>query len=131
MQIEIHYCGHPNCSVPVCTSDQTPENGNCYLDDGYVRTKLYRTWKTSCPPLDADMTEKFYYVWDHHGSWHWGSEATLRCIPGYELPPNWDGERFDFDLQTQRVKCLYDEGQGGRWSDIGKIIFTFRQVFST
>ena len=78
----------------------------------------FRTWKTSCPPLDADVTDKFFYVWDHHGSWHLGSTAALRCIPGYELPSDLTGDEFDFDLQTQKVNCLYDDFEGGKWSEI-------------
>ena len=26
-----------------------------------------------------------WYVLDHHGTWRYGSEATLRCWPGYQL----------------------------------------------
>ena len=107
-----------DCSIPICTSDQTPESDKCRIDDGYRRTSLYRTWKTSCPPIDPDLTNKFIYVWEHHGSWHWGSKATLRCIPGYELPLSLDEGEFDVTLRTQTVSCLYDEYEGGKWSNI-------------
>ena len=107
------FLNEEDCKVPVCRIDQTPENDTCHLDDGYRRTSLYRTWKTSCPPLDADLIDNFAYVWDHHGSWHWGSSAILRCIPGYELP--WTlplSGQFDTNLETQTITCLFDEIEG-------------------
>ena len=108
-----------DCSVPICGSDQTPENDNCHIDDGYRRTTLYRTWKTSCPPIIKDLNEKFIYAWEHHGSWHWGSKATLRCLPGYELPRELPSNGdFDVDFRSQNVTCLFDEEEGGKWSNI-------------
>ena len=107
-----------DCSVPTCGTGQTPANDSCQDGDGFRRTTLYRTWKTSCPPIEADLTEKFIYVWDHHGSWHWGSKATLRCLPGYELPLNIPNGEFDVDFRSQNVSCKFDENDGGRWSYI-------------
>ena len=49
---------------------------------------IYRTWSTSCSPMVFDFTSTYTYVWDYHGSWHWGSWVTLRCMPGYQIPAN-------------------------------------------
>ena len=70
-----------------CTNDEEsdPIGNNCYKKDGYLRTMLYRAWLPSCPiPPMYDITDKLY-VLDHHGTWRYGSEAILRCFPGYEL----------------------------------------------
>ena len=108
-----------DCNVPVCTSDQSPSNNNCHRDDGYIRTHLYRSWKTSCPPIDAEfLADKFAYLWDHHGSWHWSSKATLRCLPGYELPSTLGNGNFNHDSATQEVTCLFDEDEGGKWTHV-------------
>ena len=107
----------PECEVPVCEDSQDPAQVNCYVEDGYRRTHLYRTWQTSCPPIDPDFKHKFIYVWQHHGSWHWGSKATLRCIPGYELPSSLPDGEYDITFRTQNVTCQFDDN-GGRWSNI-------------
>ena len=83
-----------------------------------IKYCLYRTWKTSCPAIEADFRNKFTYVWEHHGSWHWGSKVTLRCLPGYELPLNLPNGEFDIDLRTQKITCQFDEEDGGKWTDI-------------
>ncbi len=44
------------CSKPVCTSTQDPKVDNCHLDDGYTRLFLYRSWNTSCYPLQNDLS---------------------------------------------------------------------------
>lgn len=64
----------------LCTDPECEDGENCHSRDGYKRTRLYRTWKTSCPPLDPDLTTNFVYPWEPHGAWHWGSKVTLRCI---------------------------------------------------
>ena len=46
---------------------------------------LYRAWLPSCPILPMYNTVEKWYVLDHHGTWRYGSEAILRCFPGYEL----------------------------------------------
>lgn len=108
-----------DCEKAVCADDQDPATDNCHSNDGYRRTVLHRTWSTTCPALDADTTTKFWYIWEHHGSWSWGSKAKLRCLPGYELPPNLpsNGE-FDRAMMMQTVTCLYDDNLGGKWSTI-------------
>ena len=113
------FLNEENCNVPVCTSDQSPSNEICHHDDGYRRTHLYRSWKTSCPPIDAEfLADKFAYLWDHHGSWHWSSKATLRCLPGYELPSTLGNGNFNHDSATQEVTCLFDEDEGGKWTHV-------------
>ena len=74
------------CSKPVCLSTQEPKVDNCHLDDGYSRLFLYRSWKTSCNPMQNDLSRTFTYLWDYHGSWHWGVLILLRCLPGYVIP---------------------------------------------
>ena len=54
-------------------------------EDGYLRTMLYRAWLPSCPILPMYDTTGKWYVLDHHGTWRYGSEALLRCFPGYQL----------------------------------------------
>ena len=108
-----------DCDVPECEEGQDPSADKCHNRDGYRRTKLYKTWQTSCQDITVDLKDDFLYVWEHHGSWHWGSKATLRCLPGYELPqnlPNY-GE-FDIEFRTQNITCLFDDNHGGRWSNI-------------
>ena len=46
---------------------------------------LYRAWLPSCPILPMYHLTQKWYVLDHHGTWRYGSEAILRCFPGYEL----------------------------------------------
>ena len=74
-----------------CTTSQEsdPVGNNCYKNDGYLRTMLYRAWLPSCSILPMYSTSGKWYVLDHHGTWRYGSEATLRCWPGYQLrsPP--------------------------------------------
>ena len=52
-----------------------------------------RSWNTSCVPLIPDFSDTFSYVWDYHGSWPWTSSATLRCLPGYEIPARFGSVR--------------------------------------
>ena len=113
------FLAEQDCSLSKCTELQDPLVDNCFIDDGYRRTKLYRSWHTSCPALEPDFKTNFVYVWKHHGSWHWGSKATLRCIPGYELPDILppDGE-FDVGTRTQNILCQFDDQTGGKWSPI-------------
>ena len=43
----------------------------------------------------------------------------MRCIPGYELPWILPKEgQFDTTLETQTITCLFDEVEGGKWSNI-------------
>ena len=74
------------CFKSACTTNQLPAVDNCYPADNYNRIQLYRSWNTSCPPLLPDLDTSFTYPWDYHGSWHYGSWATLKCLPGYVLP---------------------------------------------
>ena len=107
------------CKKSVCiSSNDTTADTNCHPDDGFRRTRLFKTWETSCPALGVDLEDKFVYIWQYHGSWHWGSRATLRCLPGYELPQNPGQGTFDHEHRTQEVFCEYDEENGGKWSRI-------------
>ncbi len=114
------------CQVPECADDQTPAEDNCHPQDGYKRTKLFRAWETSCPPIEANLTDKFFYVWEHHGNWHWGSQAVLKCLPGYQIPPAWKDfdnstlvnetlPAFNFNDNTQTLNCMFDDRLGGIW----------------
>ena len=105
------------CFKLVCEPEQSPAVDDCHYDDGYRRTFLYRAWKTSCSEIEPDLSVTFTYVWEHHGSWHWGSKATLRCLPGYILPIDTGDAVVDREMSTQIVKCEYDEFEGGKWTD--------------
>ena len=69
-----------------CTSDQDPTTDSCNPDDGYIRTRLYKTYSLTCSVLNADFNTYYYFPWEHHGNWPVGSQATLKCLPGYVLP---------------------------------------------
>jgi hypothetical protein len=84
------------CSKSSCQGSQVPAVDNCYAPDQYSRVYLYRSWNTSCQPLLTDLDTSFTYPWDYHGSWHYGSVATLRCIPGYVLPQTVANASFTF-----------------------------------
>ncbi len=113
------------CTFSECTDDQIPDQDNCHPQDGYKRTKLFRAWETSCPPIQANLTDKFFYVWEHHGNWHWGSKAVLKCLPGYQIPPAWQDfdqsttnetfPDFNFDENSQTLTCMFDDRLGGIW----------------
>ena len=77
-----------DCSSRECTSGEHPSNTTgCHLaEEKYKRVRLYRNWRPACTPLVNDFTNKKYYVVQHHGMWHYGSEAIVRCLPGYMLP---------------------------------------------
>jgi len=45
----------------------------------------------------------YSYVWDYHGAWHWSSMATLRCLPGYEIPLRYENVRNVFVVP--RAQC--------------------------
>ena len=75
------------CAKTECTSSQEsdPDGNNCYINDGYLRTMLYRAWLPSCPILDLYNTNEKWYVLDHHGTWRYGESAVIRCFPGFQL----------------------------------------------
>jgi len=81
------------CSKVACDAIQDPNVDQCFVPDGYQRALLYRSWNTSCPPLQPDFYQKFTYPWDYHGSWHWGSSAVVRCLPGYTIPTSFASVR--------------------------------------
>ncbi len=73
------------CERPTCTPNQNPLDDDCNADDHYFRSRLYRTYKTSCEPFEHNTVDKFYYVWDYHGNYHYGSKVVVKCLPGYQL----------------------------------------------
>ena len=75
------------CAKTECTSSQEsdPVGNNCFINDGYLRTMLYRAWLPSCPILDLYNTNEKWYVLDHHGTWRYGETAVIRCFPGFQL----------------------------------------------
>ena len=36
------FINEEDCSISICSDDQTPADDSCYIDDGYRRTKLHR-----------------------------------------------------------------------------------------
>ena len=74
------------CSKSMCSGTQSPPVDNCYLNDTYTRTMLYRSWNTSCAPYLADYTTSKTYAWEYNGAWYWGSNVILRCLPGFIIP---------------------------------------------
>ena len=77
-----------------CVNADCATNPQTCPMDGYARTWLYRSWNTSCRPLEADFKTTFTYPWNYTGNWHWGSYITLRCLPGYQLPENYDHTKY-------------------------------------
>ena len=76
-------------SQTTCTTDQDPNTDDCYPDDGYIRGRLYKTYSLTCQAREVDYTTNFFFPWDHHGNWHVGSTAVMRCLPGYVLDPKY------------------------------------------
>ena len=74
------------CKKLPCSSTQDPLADQCLPNDGYQRSLLFRSWNTSCPPIYPDFSKNFTYAWDYSGTWNWGSNATVRCLPGFVLP---------------------------------------------
>ena len=69
----------------ITLQEADPIGNNCYRNDGYLRTMLYRAWLPSCEILPLYNTNEKWYVLDHHGTWRYGSEAVIRCFPGFQL----------------------------------------------
>ena len=80
-------CQKTECSQ---AEENDPTGNDCYIKDGYSRIMLYRTWRPGCNDLSAFAdklaTEYLSYVLDYSDTYHYGSKAVVRCIPGYMLP---------------------------------------------
>ena len=82
------------CSKHECDIDQDeqldPVGNNCYVNDGFNRTMLYRAWRPSCNNLhllsDEIATDYLSYILDYSDTLHYGTEIVFRCLPGYMLP---------------------------------------------
>ena len=76
------------CQQAECGDGEHPSNTTgCYLkEEKYKRVYIYRNWRPGCTAIQNDFTTKKVYVVDHHGIWHYGSKAVVRCMPGYMLP---------------------------------------------
>ena len=82
------------CSKHECDVDQDeqldPVGNNCYVNDGFNRTMLYRAWRPSCNNLhllsDEIATDYLSYILDYSDTLHYGTEIVFRCLPGYMLP---------------------------------------------
>ena len=86
-----------------CTTDQDPTTDDCYPDDGYIRGRLYKTYSLTCLAREVDYTTNFFFPWDHHGNWHVGSSAVMRCLPGYVLPPGYENGAVKYVSKTAKV----------------------------
>ena len=82
------------CLKTECGDGEHPSNTTgCYLkEEKYKRVHIYRNWYPGCKAIENDFTDKKFYVLEHHGTWHYGSEAVVRCMPGYMLPLNLTGD---------------------------------------
>ena len=92
------------CNLATCTAEQDPTNDKCNPDDGYVRAKIYKTYSLTCPEIEANFNSEFYFPWDHHGNWHVGSTATLKCLPGYVLPKQYQNGVPTYITNWSKIK---------------------------
>ena len=97
------FVNEEQCSQTTCTSDQDPNTDDCYPDDGYIRGRLYKTYSLTCMAREVDYTTNFFFPWDHHGNWHVGSTAVMRCLPGYVLPPGYENGAVKYVSKTAKV----------------------------
>ena len=131
------------CNKPTCSDNQVPEVDDCIQEDHYFRSLLYRTYHTSCEPFEHNTVDKFYYVWDYHGNYHYGSKVILKCLPGYQLNEDFGTvccrkkvlrihlktlilmsfqvdpsvllPELDLDEDTQTLECRFNDTTGGYW----------------
>ena len=79
-------CEKTECDI---TLDEDPIVNNCYVNDGFNRTMLYRAWRPACYDLlflsDNINTDYNAYILDHSDTLHYGSEIVIRCLPGFML----------------------------------------------
>ena len=81
-------CEKKECDTTLDEDKDTVGN-NCYVNDGFNRTMLYRAWRPACNDLHLlldNITEDYNaYILDHSDTLHYGSEVVIRCLPGFML----------------------------------------------
>ena len=81
-------CEKKQCDVSN-NEDNDPVGNNCYINDGFDRTLLYRAWRPACNDLSEHSStlarEYFAYVLDHSDTLYYGTEIVIRCLTGYML----------------------------------------------
>ena len=76
------------CFMDKCENGQDPKVNNCYPDDGYHRSVLYRDWDLGCqPPISGlvDNSKTKTFLWNFHGRFLYGSKAELKCLPSFSF----------------------------------------------
>ena len=117
--IVFHFSGTlplTECSKHECDVGQDeqldPVGNNCYINDGFNRTMLYRAWRPSCNNLhllsDEIATDYLSYILDYSDTLHYGTEIVFRCLPGYMLPTialnNANSQPY---VRMQLKTCIY------------------------